>query len=139
MEVSIYLFFNGNCLEAMQFYAETLGGEITGVFKNGDAPPEARMPGDDDLIMNMAMKVGNTSILASDAPGDWYAKPQGFDVVASPKTMDEAERVYAALSADAEEIRLALSETFFAERFAMLTDRYGTRWMVNYAGSKAAG
>ena len=139
MEPTIYLNFNGNCLEAMTHYAETLGGEVTGVFKNGDAPPEARMPGGDELVMNMAMKVGNISIMASDAPGDWYSKPQGFDVVVSPESMEEAERVFAALSKDAEEIRMPLSETFWAERFAMLTDRYGTRWMVNYAGSKAQG
>lgn len=139
MEISIYLFFDGNCLEAMNFYAETLGGEITGVFRNGDTPKEARMPGSDELVMNMAMKIGNTTIMASDAPGDWYTKPQGFDVVVSPKSMAEAERVFAALSKDAEEIRMPLGETFWAERFAMLTDRYGTRWMINFTGSKAAG
>ena len=140
MEPTIYLYFNGNCLEAMTFYADTLGGEITGVFKNGDAPnPESRMPGGDELVMNMAMKVGNLTIMASDAPGEWYSKPQGFDVVVSPTTLSEAERVFVALSKDAEEIRQPLGETFWAERFAMLTDRFGTRWMVNYSGSKAQG
>ena len=57
MEPTIYLYFNGNCLEAMQHYAKVLGGEITGVFRNGDAPdPRGRMPGGDDLVMNMNMR-----------------------------------------------------------------------------------
>lgn len=138
MEPTVYLFFNGNCLEAMQFYADTLGGEITGVFKNGQAPdPESRMPGGDDLVMNMAMKLGNSTVMASDAPGEWYSKPQGFSVVVSPKTVVEVERVYKALSADAKSVAMPLGETFWAERYAMFTDKYGTPWMINYPGAKA--
>jgi PhnB protein len=138
MEPTVYLFFNGNCLEAMQFYAKTLGGEVSGVFRNKDAPnKESRMPGGDDLVMNMAMKLGNTSMMASDAPGQWYSKPQGFSVVLSPKTMAEVDRVYKALSKDAQSIQMPLGETFWAERYAMFTDKYGTPWMINYSGKKA--
>ena len=138
MEPTVYLFFNGNCLEAMQFYAKTLGGEIFGVFKNSEAPdPQSRMPGGDDLVMNMVMKLGDTTMMASDAPGEWYSKPQGFSVVLSPKTIGEVERVYKALSADAKSIPMPLGETFWAERYAMFTDKYGTPWMINYQGSKA--
>ncbi|GIL03286.1 MAG: VOC family protein [Alphaproteobacteria bacterium] len=140
MEPTIYLYFNGNCLEAMTFYAETLGGEITGVFRNGDAPDAAsRMPGGDDLVMNMAMKLGGAMVMASDAPGEWYSKPQGFSVSISPKTMTEVERVYAALTRDAQAIQMPLGETFWAERFAMFTDRYGTPWMINFTGAKTMG
>jgi PhnB protein len=140
MEPTIYLFFNGNCLEAMEFYSETLGGEITGVFKNGQAPdPTSRMPGGDDLVMNMAMKLGNTMVMASDAPGEWYNKPQGFSVVLSPKTVAEVDRVYKVLSKDAQSVSMPLGETFWAERYAMFTDKYGTPWMINFPGSKAMG
>lgn len=137
MEPTIYLYFNGNCEEAMRFYAETLGGEITGIFRNGDAPdPDTRMPGGDALVMNMNMRLGRSNVMASDAPGEWYSKPQGFNVSVEAGSVEEAERVYAALSEDGE-VRMPLAETFWAERFAMFTDRFGTPWMINYPGSKA--
>ena len=140
MEPTIYLNFNDDCLEAMTHYANTLGGKITGVFKNADAPnPESRMPGGDDLVMNMAMKLGNCLVMASDTPGDWYTKPAGFSVSVSPKSIAEFDRVYAALSKDAEKVTMAPAETFWAERFAMFTDRFGTPWMIMFAGSKAMG
>ncbi|MEZ5809853.1 MAG: VOC family protein [Rhizobiaceae bacterium] len=140
MEPTVYLLFNGNCLEAMTFYAETLGGEITGVVKNGDAPnPESRMPGGDDLVMNMNMRLGNANIMASDTPGEWYSKPQGFSVSVAPETREDFDRVYAALSENAQSVAMEPGETFWAERFAMVTDRYGTPWMLNFAGSKAQG
>ncbi|GAB4362848.1 MAG: VOC family protein [Oricola sp.] len=138
MEPTIYLYFNGNCLETMTFYAETLGGEITGVFRNGDAPdPEGRMPGGDELVMNMTMRLGSANVMASDAPGEWYTKPQGFSVSVAPGSLAEFERIYSALSEDAESVSMAPAETFWAERFAMFTDRFGTPWMLNFAGSKA--
>lgn len=140
MEPTIYLYFNGNCLEAMQFYAETLGGEITGVFRNGDAPdPESRMPGGDDMVMNMNMRLGSANVMASDAPDGWYNKPQGFSVSIAPGSVAEFDRLYAALARDAERISMAPAETFWAERFAMFTDRFGTPWMLNFNGSKAMG
>ncbi len=69
MEPTIYLFFKGNCLEAMTHYAEVLGGEIGNVFRNADAPDaESRMPGGDDMVMNMSMKLGSATVMASDSP-----------------------------------------------------------------------
>ncbi len=140
MEPTVYLNFNGNCLEAMTHYAGVLGGEITGVFRNGDAPdPESRMPGGDDLVMNMNMRLGNSNIMASDAPGEWYNKPQGFSVSIAPASRADFDRIYAALSKDAQAVGMAPAETFWAERFAMFTDRYGTPWMLNFAGKNAMG
>ncbi|KEJ97474.1 PhnB protein [Pseudosulfitobacter pseudonitzschiae] len=140
MEPEIYLFFKGNCLEAMRHYAKVLGGEITGVFRNADAPtPESRMPGGDDMVMNMAMKLGNALVLASDNSEDMYDKPQGFRVSISPKSLAEFDRIYDALAKDAERIEMEPDETFWAERFAMFTDKYGTPWMLMFAGSKAQG
>ena len=78
MEPTIYLFFRGNCLEAMTRYAEVLGGEILGVFRNGDAPDAgSRMPGGDDLVMNMSLRLGSATIMASDAPDQYWSRPQG--------------------------------------------------------------
>ncbi|MFZ2103327.1 MAG: VOC family protein [Oricola sp.] len=139
MEPTIYLYFNGNCEEAMRFYADTLGGEILGIFRNDSAPDaESRMPGGGDLVMNMAMKLGGATMMASDAPDQYYSKPQGFSISVSPSSLEEVDRVFAALS-EGGQVSMPLGETFWAERFAMLTDRYGTPWMINYTGSKAMG
>ena len=139
MEPTIYLFFNGNCLEAMTHYAETLGGKIGDVFRNADAPnAESRMPGGDRLVMNMTMKLGLATIMASDAPPEWYSKPQGFRVSISPPSLAEFDRIFEALAKDAEAVAMPPGETFWAERFAMFTDRFGTPWMLSYAGAKAA-
>lgn len=140
MEPTIYLFFRGDCLEAMTHYAETLGGRIFDVFRNADAPDAgSRMPGDDSLIMNMSLKLGGATIMASDAPDGMYNKPQGFSVSIAPSSRAEFDRIYEALAKDAETVSMPPGETFWAERFAMFTDRFGTPWMLNYAGSKAAG
>jgi PhnB protein len=139
MEPTIYLFFNGNCLEAMTHYAETLGGEIGDVFRNADAPDaESRMPGGDRLVMNMAMKLGAAVVMASDASDGMYNKPQGFAVSISPPSRAEFDRIFKALAKDAQSVTMPPGETFWAERFAMFTDRFGTPWMLNYAGAKVA-
>jgi len=138
MNPTLYLFFNGECLEAMSRYAEVLGGEIGAIHRNADAPaPECRMPGGDDLVMNMEMKLGRTTVMASDAPSAMYAKPQGFRVQIAPASLAEFERVFEALAKDAQSVDMAPCETFWAERFTMFTDAFGTPWMLNYAGAKA--
>jgi PhnB protein len=140
MEPIIYLFFQGNCLEAMTHYAETLGGEIESVFTNADSPSEEdRMPGGDHLVMNMSMRLGSATMMASDAPEDHYDKPQGFSVNIAPASLAEFERIYDALAKDLQSEEMPPAETFWAERFTSFTDRYGTPWMLNYEGSKADG
>jgi PhnB protein len=139
MEPTIYLLFNGNCLEAMTHYASTLRGEIGNVFRNADAPnAESRMPGGDHLVMNMTMKLGAAMVMASDAPGPMYCKPQGFAVSIAPLSRAEFDRIFDTLAADAQSVTMPPGETFWAERFAMFTDRFGTPWMLNYAGAKGA-
>ena len=138
MEPSIYLFFKGNCLEAMEHYAKTLGGTITGVFRNGDAPDaESRMPGSDDMILNMGMKLGNSLVMASDNSEEMYDKPQGFRISIDPPSRKDFDRIHAALAKDAEIVEMEPGETFWAERFAMFTDKYGTPWMLGFTGNKA--
>lgn len=139
MNPVIYLFFKGNCLEAMNFYADTLGGEIAYVFRNGDAGPDMRMPGGEDMVMNMGMKLGQSMIMASDNSEDMYDRPQGFYVQLEPASPDEFERIFTALSKDAQNISMEPSETFWAERFTMFRDRFGTPWMLNFTGSKGQG
>jgi PhnB protein len=140
MEPTIYLFFKGNCLEAMTHYAEVLGGEIKGVFRNADAPdPESRMPGGNDMVMNMSMQLGSATVMASDNSDGMYDKPQGFKVSIAPTSLEEFDRIYEALAKDAQSVAMAPGETFWADRFAMFTDKYGTPWMLNHRGSKMQG
>ncbi|HET7409430.1 MAG TPA: VOC family protein [Pararhizobium sp.] len=140
MEPTVYLFFKGDCLEAMTHYAEVLGGEIVGVFRNADAPDaESRMPGGDDMVMNMSMKLGSATVMASDSSEAMYDQPQGFRVAISPSSRAEFDRIHGALAQDAQSVEMAPGETFWAERFAMFTDRHGTPWMLNFEGNRAQG
>lgn len=137
MEPTIYLFFNGNCLEAMTHYATVLGGEVRDVFRNGDAPDaESRMPGGDELVMNLSMTLGRATVMASDAPGAWYETPRGFRVAIAAASRAEFDRIYDALGKDASAVQMPPGETFWAERFTMFTDRYGTPWMLSFDGNK---
>ncbi|MDN3721279.1 VOC family protein [Roseibium salinum] len=115
-----------------------LGGEVGPIFRNSDAPDaESRMPGGDNLVMNMSITLGRSTVMGSDAPEEMYSVPQGFRVSIAPSSLEEFDRVHAALSRDAQSIQMPPGETFWAERFAMFTDRYGTPWMLNYDGNKS--
>lgn len=139
MQPTIYLFFEGRCLEAMTHYADILGGRMEGMMRNADAPdPDSRMPGGDELVLNMSLRLGSATIMASDAPAEWYRTPQGFRVHIEAPSRAEFDRVFDALGADAREVAMPPGETFWAERFAMFTDRYGTPWMLSHTGTKAA-
>lgn len=140
MEPTIYLFFKGDCLKAMTHYAEVLGGEIGEVFRNADAPEtEDRMPGGGDMVMNMTLKLGSATVMASDSPEHMFSKPQGFRIALSAKSRVEFDRVHEALAQDAQSVEMAPAETFWAERFTMFTDRFGTPWMLGFDGDKAQG
>ncbi|WEF24052.1 VOC family protein [Paracoccus sp. S3-43] len=139
MKPTIYLFFKGNCLEAMTHYAKTLGGRVTGVFRNADAPADSRMPGGGDMVMNMGVQLEDTLVMASDNSDETYDRPQGFYVSVETPSTAEFDRVHAALSEGAEAIAMEPGETFWAERFAMFRDRFGTPWMLSFTGSKGTG
>ncbi len=140
MEPTLYLFFPGTCFEAMTHYARVLGGEIGDVFRNADAPDtESRMPGGDDMVMNMSIRLGAATVMASDAPEHMFAKPQGFRVSIAPASRAEFDRIYTALAEGAQSVEMEPAETFWAERFAMFTDRYGTPWMLSFEGNRAQG
>jgi PhnB protein len=134
MQTMSYLFFNGNCEEALDYYAATIGAKINGIMKNKNAPDEtARMPGPDDLVMNAILQIGKETIMASDAPGEWYNKPQGFRIHLECDSGADADRIFSAF-ADGGEVAQPIGPTFWAERFGMVTDKFGTPWMVSFTG-----
>jgi PhnB protein len=131
MELSTYLFFNGKCREAFQFYEKTLNGKIELMMTYGESPEKDKCtPGTLDQIMHVRLKLGNYSLMASDAPSEHYQKPQGFSVSYAVDSKAEAERIFKALS-DNGKIIMPLEKTFWAEAFGMCVDRFGISWMVN--------
>jgi PhnB protein len=131
MRVNPYLNFNGQCEQAFQFYAEATGAKIDAMMNFESSPMADQMPPEArKMIVHASMRVGDTMIMGSDAPGDRYQKPQGFAVSLIVDTPAEAERIFSALSSGGE-VRMALQQTFFAARFGMLTDKFGIPWMIN--------
>ncbi|MFS8532496.1 VOC family protein [Sphaerobacter thermophilus] len=131
MKFTPYLNFNGTCAEAFRFYAELLGGEIVESTTFGETPAAAHVPADfQDRVMHAVLAVGDQTIFGSDAPSENYAKPQGAYVALQVDSPAEAERIYQAL-AEGGTVEMPLAETFWAARFGMLVDRYGTPWMIN--------
>ena len=138
MQPNPYLFFAGDCFEAMTLYAEALAGEVLSVMRNSDAAsPEDRMPGSDDAVLNMVIRTDNGLMMASDNTQEMYDTPQGFRLQLEASSVEDFERLHDALAKDAREIAMPAGETFWAERFTMFTDRFGTPWMLNFTGSKA--
>ena len=135
-----YLFFDGNCAEAMRFYERTLGGKIEMMMTHKDAPPGTPVPpGAADRIMHARIVFANRErvLMASDAmAGHPYNKMQGFSLSWNCATASEAKRVFNAL-ADGGEVRMPLEKTFWAEAFGMLVDRFGTPWMIGCEAPKA--
>lgn len=136
MEFNPYLNFNGNCEEAFNFYAKTLGGKILFKMTHGETPEGHKVPEMKDKIMHATLQIGNQLIMGSDAPPQYFSKPQGFFVSINVKDVAESERIYKALAENAK-IEMPLGQTFWAERFGMLTDRFGIPWMINCEGAKS--
>jgi PhnB protein len=131
MQASAYLNFPGTCEQAFKFYEKALGGEMLAMISHEGTPMEAQVPQDwRGKIMHARLRAGETMLMGSDVPAQHYKPPQGFSVNLNFERPEEAERVFAALS-EGGEVRMTLQKTFWAERFAMFTDRYGTPWMVN--------
>jgi len=131
MKINPYLAFDGQCKAAFEFYAKCLGGEIQMMMTNGESPMAAQTaPEHRDRVMHTSLKVGDEILAGADAPPQHYSKPQGFCVSLDIKEPAEAERVFNALSENGK-VQMPLQETFWAQRFGMFIDQFGTPWMVN--------
>ena len=129
MKVTTYLNFDGDCGPAFRFYAEVLGGTIGFMQTFGDSPMADELPADKrDHVVHARLDIGDQVLMGSDSPGQ-YEKPQGFGVSLGV-TPDEAERIFPAL-ADGGTVQMPLQETYWSKRFGVVTDRYGTPWIVN--------
>jgi PhnB protein len=133
MEVQPYLFFDGRCDEAIEFYRKKLGAEVLMLmrFKDSPAPPEPGKcpPNSGDKVMHLSLRIGETTILASDGRCEGKPNFQGFSLSLTAANDSEAERLFSALS-DGGQVHMPLTKTFFSSRFGMLADRFGVSWMV---------
>jgi PhnB protein len=131
MQLNPYLIFNGTCEAAFKFYAQCLGGKIEMMMNHGESPMAEQTPPErHKSIMHARMTVGDQVLMGSDGPADYHDEMQGFSVTLGIDTPAEAERVFNALAGGGT-VKMSLQKTFWAERFGMLTDRFGTPWMIN--------
>jgi PhnB protein len=131
MQLNPYLTFNGTCETAFKFYAQVLGGKIEAMIPHEGTPmadhvsPEWR-----SKIMHARLSIGDRLLMGSDAPPDRREAMQGFSVTLSLDDATEAERIFGAL-AEKGTVRMPIQQTFWAARFGMLVDQFGTPWMIN--------
>jgi PhnB protein len=144
VQINPYLMFSGNCEEAFRYYEKHLGGQIVAMMKYSEAPPPPEgqalpheagcapdMTGADNLIMHACMMVGGVSLMASDCPPHMpQEKMQGISVTLNLTSETEARRIFDALSQGGT-VTSPLTQTFWAKAFGMVTDRFGTPWMIN--------
>ncbi|WP_017445329.1 VOC family protein [Gayadomonas joobiniege] len=139
MLVTPYINFNGNCKEALAFYNKAMGANTKFMMTWAEAPdmddknqpPEYELPDDlENSILHASFEIGGHEIMACDVPAKEYKKAQGVSISIAFDSLNEIERVYSELAADGD-VSMPLTETFWAERFAMVTDKYGVPWMLN--------
>jgi len=131
MQLNSYLHFNGRCEEAFKFYEKLFGGKIEAIFPHEGTPAAEHVPPEwRKKIMHARLSVGDQVLMGSDVPPGHYNSPQGFRVNISVKNPADAERIFKAL-ADKGKVTMPLEKTFWAQRFGIVNDQYGTPWMIN--------
>ncbi len=129
MQLHTYLNYGGNCEAAFRFYEQHLGGTITMLMRHSEQPGQTVAPGWENAVLHARMTIGGTELRGADIPPDHFQPMRSAYLSLTLGSDAEAERVYALL-ADGGQIFMPTAETFFAHRFAMLRDRFGTSWML---------
>jgi PhnB protein len=129
-QVQPYLFFNGRCEEAIEFYKGALGAQVLMLMRFKESPDQSMVaPGTGDKVMHASFKIGAATLMASDGRCQGTSTFEGFSLSLTLSSEGEAERVVAALGAGGQ-VQMPLSKTFFSPRFGMVADRFGVGWMV---------
>ena len=130
MQVQSYLFFNGRCEEAIEFYKTTLGAKVEMLMRFKEAPGDHKCsPGTEEKVMHSCLRIGETAVMASDGMAQGKPEFKGFSLTINAKDKAEADRLFGALS-DGGQVHQPLVETFFSPRFGMVADKFGVGWMV---------
>ena len=137
MHIESYLFFNGRCEEAIEFYKRALGAEVVMMMRNKEAPekppPGMLPPGSDDKIMHATLRIGGSNLMLSDGHCDGKPVFNGFSLSLDAADEAEARRLFGAL-AEGGTVQMPLAKTFWSPSFGMLADRFGVGWMVSVPG-----
>jgi len=132
-QVQPYLFFDGKCEEALDFYKSALGAKVEMMmrFKDSPEPVPAGMcpPGSENKVMHAAFHIGNTLVMASDGMAGGKPEFKGFSLSVNAASEAEADKLFAALGKGGKVV-MPLGKTFYSPRFGMVTDKFGVGWMV---------
>jgi PhnB protein len=130
MKLHAYLNYGGNCEEAFRSYEQNLGGKISMMMKHGDQPGPPQAPAEwKNAVLYARMSLGETEIMANDVPPERFQPMRSAYLSLTLNSSEEAERLYGLLK-EGGDVFMKMEETFFAHRFAMLRDRFGTSWML---------
>jgi PhnB protein len=141
MQVQPYLFFEGRCEEALEFYKQALGAQVGMLLRYSDAPPPGPGGGNPsmprppaDKVMHAEMRIGDTTLLCSDGFCNGATKFEGFSLTLACTSDAEAARLYDAVVTNGGAVQQPLEKTFFASCFGMAADRFGIGWMFIHRG-----
>ncbi|GBL59636.1 glyoxalase/bleomycin resistance/extradiol dioxygenase family protein [Pseudomonas sp. R3.Fl] len=131
MHVQPYLFFHGQCDEAIAFYQQALGAQLNALMRYEEAPGPLQVPdGWCEKVMHASLQIGQTEVLMSDGRGEHEAPFNGFSLHLALHSVVAAEKAFAALAEEGR-VDMPLEKTFWAQRFGMLHDRFGVGWMIS--------
>lgn len=134
MQIQPYLFLDGRCEEAIEFWRKAVGAEVQMMMRWKDCPEKGNMPSTppDDKVMHASVRIGDSTILASDGQCAGQPQMQGFALSLTAANPSEAERLFKALG-EGGQVQMPMAKTFFSPAFGMLVDKFGVSWMVYVA------
>lgn len=139
MRLNTYLNYGGNCRQAFEFYEKHLGGKITMLSTHADVPDPSGVPAEwRDAVLHARIELGGTTVFGADVPPDRFQPMRSAYLSLSVDSTPEAERIYALLI-EGGQVFMKMEETFFAHRFAMFRDRFGTSWMLMHERPQPSG
>ena len=130
MNLQPYLFFDGKCEEALDFYKKAVGAEPKMLMRFNQAPDQSMIsPGSENKVMHAQVEIGDTTVLMSDGRCTGNTNFKGFALTIAVKNESEADKTFNALAAGGQ-VTMPMAKTFFSPRFGMLNDKFGVGWMV---------
>jgi PhnB protein len=131
MQINPYLSFNGQCEQALRYYEQHLGAKVEMMMTYGASPMADQTPPDQrGRIMHATFKLDGQTLSGADAPPQHYRKPEGMSLLLGLSDVAQAERIFQALAVNGE-VKMPMQQTFWAERFGVVIDQFGTPWMIN--------
>jgi len=139
MRLELFINFNGECGEAVEFYAKVFKTEVSGLMKYGDVPPvpnHATPDADKNKVLYAGVKIGEVNVMFCDvASGADFAKGNNINPTVSMDSFDEVRRVFDELKSGGE-VKMPLQKTFFSDLYGIIKDKFGITWQIlHYAGN----